>query len=53
MRLLLGLFIVSSLLAIAGLAALDVRFGPPDHAMRAIHYDKNSDLSAQRRMPLK
>jgi hypothetical protein len=49
MRLLLGLFLASSLLAIAGLAALDMRIGSPDHSMRAIHYDKNLDLSAQRR----
>jgi hypothetical protein len=49
MRLLLGLFVASALLAMAGLAALDVRFRSSDHAMRAIHYDKNLDLSAQRR----
>ena len=53
MRLVIGLFVLAVLTAAAPLSAL--RSGTATSAtttrLRAIHYDTNYDLSAQRRLP--
>jgi hypothetical protein len=56
MRLVLTLFILTVLAAVTagvGLAVYDGRIGLGAHPVRAIHYDTNYDLSAQRRLPLR
>jgi hypothetical protein len=54
MRLVTGLFVCAVLATAAagiGIAAWTGHLGHPDANLRAIHYDTNYDLSAQRRIP--
>jgi hypothetical protein len=55
MRLVIGLFVLtmlSTMTAGIGLAVFDGRIGHHEPAMRAIHYDTQFDLGAQRRLPI-
>jgi hypothetical protein len=55
MRLVIGLFVLtmlSTMTASIGLAVFDGRIGHHEPAMRAIHYDTQLDLGAQRRLPI-
>jgi len=49
MRLVLALFVLAVLVAAVGLSVWDGRLRPADTNLRAIHYDTQYDLSAQRR----
>ena len=54
MRLVIGLFVCAALAtaaAVTGIAAWTGHIGHHDTNLRAIHYDTNYDLSAQRRLP--
>ena len=54
MRLVVALFILTVLATVTagiGFAFWDGRIGHRELATRAIHYDTNYDLSAQRRIP--
>jgi hypothetical protein len=56
MRLVIGLLVLTVLCTLTagiGLALFDGRIGHHEPAMRAIHYDTQYDLSAQRRQPIK
>ena len=53
MRLVVAIFVLTVLATVTagiGLALWDGRIGHHDPATRAIHYDSNYDLSAQRRV---
>jgi hypothetical protein len=54
MRLLIALFLLAVLAAATASLGMEFwsgRIGHPGASMRAIHYDTNSEMSAQRRMP--
>jgi hypothetical protein len=56
MRLVIGLLVLTVLCTLTagiGLALFDGRIGHHEPAMRAIHYDTQYDVSAQRRQPIK
>ena len=55
MRLVLGLFVLTMLCTVTagiGLAVFDGRIGHHEPAMRAIHYDTQYALNAQRALPV-
>jgi hypothetical protein len=54
MRLVIGLFVsavLATAAAVIGITAWTGHLGRQDANLRAIHYDTNYDLSAQRRIP--
>ena len=56
MRLVIGLLVLTVLCTLTagiGLALFDGRIGHHEPAMRAIHYDTQYNVSAQRRQPIK